>query len=90
MTKNRTKKDSPFLNRLRDIIRTKQYSIRTEKVNFSPILRSNASYRQCVTCAKKIFRMVLVPNSVSDCVHCPDTGGGTLAVKHPPSGETRE
>ncbi|GMQ84407.1 MAG: integron integrase [Gammaproteobacteria bacterium] len=31
MTTNRTKKDSPFLNRLRDIIRTKQYSIRTEK-----------------------------------------------------------
>ena len=31
MTKTRVKKDSPFLNRLRDIIRTKQYSIRTEK-----------------------------------------------------------
>jgi len=31
MTKARTKKESPFLNRLRDIIRTKQYSIRTEK-----------------------------------------------------------
>jgi integron integrase len=31
MTKTRTKKESPFLNRLRDIIRTKQYSIRTEK-----------------------------------------------------------
>jgi len=31
MTRTRTKKESPFLNRLRDIIRTKQYSIRTEK-----------------------------------------------------------
>ena len=31
MSKTRTKKNSPFLNRLRDIIRTKQYSIRTEK-----------------------------------------------------------
>ncbi|VAW75521.1 Integron integrase IntIPac [hydrothermal vent metagenome] len=31
MTRTRTKQESPFLNRLRDIIRTKQYSIRTEK-----------------------------------------------------------
>jgi len=31
MKKTRTKNESPFLNRLRDIIRTKQYSIRTEK-----------------------------------------------------------
>jgi len=31
MTKTSTKKESPFLNRLRDIIRTKLYSIHTEK-----------------------------------------------------------
>jgi len=31
MTRTRTKQESPFLNRLRNIIRTKQYSIRTEK-----------------------------------------------------------
>ena len=31
MNKTRKKEEPPFLNRLRDIIRTRQYSIRTEK-----------------------------------------------------------